>query len=209
MSDVAAGTGLGTLLAEVDPQWLEGLDPALMAAGRQSRLGRAVLLRCLAAPTGALLAPSPEPALDRTAMAWPRARLDPFLRNLGILAFAPAIRAEIGREPVRRLKEALGKRYLLALDRQMWDGQVPPVLQARLQQRLSDAVAAPDPRAALLGLCARQGRAELRHWAATHDAALAEWTQLLHATDPEPRAHLPAGAVARLHAHHAAAGTDR
>ena len=208
MSEVAAGPGLGTLLAEVDPQWLDGVDPALAAAGRQSRLGRAVLLRCLAAPTGALLAPSPEPVLDRTARTWPRTRLEPFLRNLGVLSFAPAIRAEIGREPVRRLKETLGKRYLLALDRQMWDGQVPPALQARLQQRLAEAVAAPEPGPALLALFARQGRAELRHWAGTHDAALAEWTQLLHAADPEPRAHLPAGAVARLHAHHAASGGE-
>ena len=202
---MARGTGLGVLLAEIDPQWLDGIEPALLAAGRESHLGRQVMLRCLAqAPVTALFAPSPEPTLDRIAATWPRERLDSLLRNLGVLAFAPAIRAEIGREPVRRLKQALGKRYLLALDRQMWDGQVPPALLARLQARLSESLASPDP-AMLRAMFSRHGRAELRHWGATHEAALAEWVLLLHPADPEVRAHLPAGAVARLHAHHAVA----
>lgn len=199
------GQGLGTLLREIDPHWLQGIDPALLAAGRETRLGRQVLLRCLAqAPARALFAPAPEPVLDRIAVAWPRERLDSFLLNLGVLAFAPAIRAEIGREPVRRLKAALDKRYLLALDRQMWDGQVPPGLLARLQERLGAAVSDPDAPAMLRALFARHGRAELRQWGATHEPALADWTLLLYPADPGTRGHLPAGAVARLHAHHAA-----
>lgn len=198
--------GLRTLLTELDPHWLDGVDPALLAGGRESRLGRQVLLRCLAhAPVTALLAPAPVPVLDRVAAAWPRDRLEALQRNLGILAFAPAIRAEIGREPVRRLKEALGKRYLLALDRQMWDGQVPGALLARMQSRLAEAVASHNPTAVLLAMVSRQGRAELRQWAATHEPALADWVLLLHPADSTVRAHLPAGAVARLHAHHAAA----
>ena len=44
-------------------------------------------------------------------------------RDLGALAFAPAIRAEVRREPVRQLKRALGNSYLLALDKQVWDGR--------------------------------------------------------------------------------------
>lgn len=207
MSEVGGGPGQGlrTLLAEIDPHWLAGIDPALLTAGRESRLGRQVMLRCLEqAPASALFAPAPEPAVDRIAAAWPRERLDAFLRNLGVLAFAPAIRAEIGREPVRRLKETLGKRYLLALDRQVWDGQVPPTLLARLQARLAEALAGPDPAAVLPAMFARQGRAELRHWAATHEPPLADWVLLLYSGDPGARAHLPAGAVARLHAHHTA-----
>lgn len=206
---MAGEQALRTLLTELDPHWLDGVDQALLPAGRESRLGRQVILRCLArAPVTALFAPSPEPALERMAATWPRIRLDAFQRNLGILAFAPAIRAEIGREPVRRLKEALGKRYLLALDRQVWDGQVPPALLARLQARLAEALAGPDPAAGLLAMLARQGRAELRHWGATHEPALADWALLLNPADPALRAHLPAGAVARLHAHHAAPQAD-
>lgn len=201
-----SGPGLGTLLKEIDPHWLPDIDPGLLASGRETRLGRQVLLRCLAiAPIKALFAPSPEPVLDRVATAWPRDRLDSFLLNLGVLAFAPAIRAEIGREPVRRLKAALDKRYLLALDRQMWDGQVPPALLARLQERLGAAVSDPDPSAMLRALFARHGRAELRQWGAIHEPALADWVLLLYPADPGTRGHLPAGAVARLHAHHAAA----
>lgn len=199
------GEGLRTLLTELDPQWLDGIDPELLPAARESRLGRLVLLRCLSrAPVSALLAPAPEPALDRVAVAWPRDRLDALERNLGILAFAPAIRAEIGREPVRRLKDALGKKYLLALDRQMWDGQVPPALLVRMQARLAEAVGGPEPTAVLLAMFSRQGRAELRQWAGIHEPALADWVLLLHPSDPTTRAHLPAGAVARLYAHHAA-----
>ena len=204
-----AGQGLGSLLTEIDPHWLQGIDPALLAAGRESRLGRQVLLRCLAqAPVSALFAPAPEPVLDRVAAAWPRQRLDSFLLNLGVLAFAPAIRAEIGREPVRRLKAALGKRYLLALDRQMWDGQVPAALLARLQLGLAGALSDPDPLARLQAMFAGHGRAELRQWGAVHEPALADWALLLYPADPAARGHLPAGAVARLHAHHAVATSD-
>src|SRR5690606_3355084 len=81
-SDVTGEQGLRTLLTELDPHWLDGVDPALLAGGRESRLGRQVLLRCLAhAPVTALLAPAPVPVLDRVAAAWPRDRLEALQRN--------------------------------------------------------------------------------------------------------------------------------
>lgn len=197
--------GLRTLLSEIDPAWLGGIDPRLLASARESRLGQRMLGRGLAAKEAApLLAPSPKPEVARLAQQWPRVRLEPLVRNLGVLAFAPAIRAEIGREAVRRLKQTLENRYLLALDRKIWDGKVEPVVGARLSARLSEALQQTEPSAALLGMFARQGRRELRAWAGTRDAALASWVMLLYPPDDEGRPHLPAHAVDNLYSHHAA-----
>lgn len=197
---------LRTLLAEVDPSWLDGLDPALFSRARESRLGRRMLARWLADGAGAaLLAPAPQPALERVAKRWPRSKLESLLRNLGVLAFAPVIRAEVGREPVRRLKHALDKRYLLALDRKVWDGEVGHDTRTYLEASLASALDHPEPTPALLAMFARHGRAELRAWATPRDPLLAEWVALLHPRDPDPRAHLPVAAVQQLYSIHAGA----
>src|SRR5690554_5982680 len=121
---------LQALLAEVDPSWYaragEPLDPRLLARARRSRLGRRLLARTLldAGAAGALLAPRPGAPTPTTLTRWPRAKLARLVRDLGVLAYAPVIRAEVRREPVRRLKRALGGSYLLPLDPTVWDAKV-------------------------------------------------------------------------------------
>ncbi|KLJ00562.1 hypothetical protein [Luteimonas sp. FCS-9] len=197
---------LRALLAEVHPAWHgvddDALDPALLRRACDSVLGRRLLASALAAgPAPDLLAPSPEGPAALVAR-WSRTRLEALHRDLGVLAFAPAIRAEIGREPVRRLKAALGSSYLLALDRSVWDAKVEPDLQAHLAETLRTALAPDDPASTLLRTFARQGRAELQAWAGRRDPALAQWARLLEAPEALPAAHLPEKPVLVVHTHH-------
>ncbi|MEO6170886.1 MAG: hypothetical protein ABIO84_08125 [Lysobacter sp.] len=198
-------TPLRAVLADTDGSWLADFDAALLAPARDSVLGRRLLARTLGAGGAAtLLAPAPKPVLTRVLTQWPREKLQSLALNLGVLAFAPVIRAEVARETVRRLKHALDKRYLLALDRQVWDGEVPRELQQRLHRAMHTAMEEAEGAAALLALLGRQGRAELRRWANPRDPALIEWLALLHPrTDDTPVPHLPPAAVQRLYAIHA------
>ena len=60
-----------------------------------------MLVRTLPATlTTTLLAPRPDGALAAAVVRWPRARLATLLRDVGALAYAPVIRAEVRREPV-------------------------------------------------------------------------------------------------------------
>lgn len=201
---------LPTVLAGVDPTWwAEGQaspDPALVSRARVSALGERVLASWLAAgPGAALLGPTPEREVGTVAVRWPREKLAPFVRDLGILAMAPAIRAEIGRDAVRRLKQSLGNSYLLALDRTVWDGKVAPgslpAMAAALRTALPADGQGPET---LYVLFDRQGRSELRAWGARHDRALGEWIALLYPREPDLPALLPAGQVQLLHEHHLA-----
>ncbi|MCD9029460.1 hypothetical protein LDO26_14795 [Luteimonas sp. BDR2-5] len=206
---------LQALLAEVDPAWYasgagaadadaEALPPALLQRALGSRLGRRLLAGGLAAgPAAHLLAPAPGDGFAGLIARWPRARLTALHRDLGALAYAPAIRAEIGRDAVRRLKLALGNSYLLALDRTVWDGKVEAATQARLADALREVMASGDDIApALFPLLEQQGRAELQAWAARRDTALGDWARLLHPPAGLPPAHLPEKPVLVLHTHH-------
>lgn len=203
---------LRALLAEVDPGWFDDagatLDPGLAAHARDSALGRRMLAGWLAAgPAAALLAPDPVRMPGSIRERWPRARLDALCRDLGILAHAPPIRAETRRDPVRRLKAALGNSYLLALDRSVWEGGLPPdrrqAVDAAFAEALTATVAGDDP-APLFVIFDRQGRAELRAWGLRRDPALADWCALLHPPADDLPAHLPEKPVLRVHAHHEA-----
>ncbi len=203
---------LRALLAEVDAGWLDDagtpLDPALVARARDSALGRRLLAAWLAeGPALALLAPDPSRDPDAVRGRWRRTRVDALCRDLGILAHAPPIRAEVRREPVRRLKATLGNSYLLALDQSVWDGRLPPdrleQATAGFRTALDAAIAANDP-APLHDVFDRQGRAELQAWARRRDPALADWCRLLHppgAAD-EALARLPEKPVLRVYTHH-------
>lgn len=203
---------LRALLAEVDPSWLDeaghGLDPALAARARDSALGRRLLAAWLAdGPASALLGPDPAREPDGVRLRWRRSRVDALCRDLGILAHAPPIRSEVRREPVRRLKAALGSSYLLALDQSVWDGRLPPdrlhETGTGFRAALDAAMAADDP-APLHALFDRQGRAELQSWARRRDPALSDWCRLLYppgAAD-ETRACLPEKPVLRVYTHH-------
>lgn len=203
---------LQAVLAEIEPGWYVDagappLDASLVARARGSALGERLLARWLVTEqAGALLAPTPQRDVGMTAVRWPRKRLEPLLRDLGVLAMAPAIRAEVGRESVRRLKQALGSSYLLALDRTVWDGRVEDparvvALTGALRAALADDA---HHHAALYALLEHQGRSELRNWGQEHDAALGEWVALLHAREPLAVTVLPAKQVQLLHEHHLA-----
>lgn len=201
---------LQALLADVDQDWHAApggeaiADAVLLARAQASVLGRRLLARQLAAgPGAALLAPGPGRDVGTVARRWPRATLSALARDLGVLAFAPAIRAEIRREPVRRMKAALGGSYLLALDQGVWDGRAPAEVQLALQARLSQALLpATAPGEALLAMFDAQGRAELGSWARQRDPALADWVALLHPRQAPVHAHLPEKPVLRLVTHH-------
>lgn len=165
-----------------------------------------MLARWLASSeAAALLAPTPEREIASVVVRWPRDRLARLSRDLGVLAYAPAIRAEVGRDAVRRLKQALGNSYLLALDRTVWDGRIPAEQIQRMVLDLSTALTAdPGGYDVLHGLLEHQGRSELRAWAHAQDAALGEWAKLLHARETDQAIVLPAKQVQLLHEHHLA-----
>ena len=177
---------LPTVLAEIDPGWYavateDVVDPGLIARARASALGERLLGRWLASgPGAALLAPTPQREVGGVTARWPRVRLGPFLRDVGVLAMAPVIRAEVGRDAVRRLKQALGNSYLLALDRTVWDGRVPVDAVTAMGERLKAALSGDAAGHALLyALFDRQGRSELCAWAQDNDRALGDWVTLL------------------------------
>lgn len=201
---------LRALLAEVDPGWLEDagtpLDEDLARRARDSALGRRLLAGWLAGgPAASLLAPDPVRGPDATRARWTRPRLQALCRDIGILAHAPPIRAEVRREPVRRLKAALGNSYLLALDRGVWEGRVSPeqlqALSGDFGGALDAALSTDDP-TPLFELFDRQGRAELKAWARQRDPALADWCSLLHPPAADAATWLPEKPVLRVYTHH-------
>ena len=203
---------LQALLAEVDPGWFvhegEPLDARLLAAARRSKLGMRLLARTLleAGAADDLLAPRPGAPTPTAVLRWPRAKLGRLVRDLGVLAYAPLIRAEVRREPVRRLKKAIGGSYLLALDPTIWDARVDREVQHRLQREWNALFARlgeqPGDDSALFVLLERQGRGELRRWAAQRDRPLGEWAALLHPPEEPAPGHLPEKPILLLATHH-------
>ena len=198
---------LEALLAQVDPRWHgageDSADAALLQQAQTSRIGRRLLAGVLAEGPGRhLLAPSPDGFAGLVAR-WNRARLDALHRDLGVLAYAPAIRAEVGRDVVKRLKAALAGSYLLALDRSIWDAKVDAARQSTLSASLTTALRTGDAFGARFDeALALQGRAELQAWARQREPALADWAQLLHAPGELPVAHLPEKPLLVVLTHH-------
>lgn len=199
-----------TLLVQADPTWFDEpgqppLPEGLREHAATSRLGRRLLARTLAAHAPHVFAPLEPNGLAAAAAPWSRAGIATLATDLGGLAYAPAIRAEIGRDPVRRLKRVLGEGYLLALEPTVWDGVIDGVTDVRLGKALGQVLAHDDPGdIALRALFDAQGHLELQAWARAHAPALAELAALLQPRDARTAgaAHLPAAAVARVHAYH-------
>jgi hypothetical protein len=207
--------GLQSVFAEIHPDWYRRIEvegaagtvagDLLLQQARHSALGRRMLARWLMAEVdGDLFAPRPDGSIGNTVVRWPRARLASLLRDLGALAFAPAIRAEVRREPVRQLKRALENSYLLALDKQVWDGKVEPAVTRRLQVELTQVLVPEAGDDGVHALLDRHGRGELHAWATQRDPALAEWMVLQYPPEDRVEAHLPEKQVVFLHDHHLA-----
>jgi len=196
--------GLQSVLVEVHSGWYGEVDPVLLSRAQTRRIGQRLLTRWLAADAAAhLFAPTPR-GIAKVALDWPRARLEALTRNLGALAFAPAIRAEVRREPVRRLRHVLGSSYLLALDKSVWDGRVDAGVGKRLKAELDAALdSGPGHNETLLAMFDYQGRNEVHAASRTSDPSLGEWLALLHPREPAGQAHLPAKPVTMLFTHHA------
>lgn len=201
---------LQALLSEVDSGWYAaGAEvpppPELLDRARRSALGRRMLAGWLAADAApALFAPRAVDAGgagDAVAARWTRSRLVALVRDAGVLAYAPAIRAEVSREAVKRLRNVLGNSYLLALDRGVWDGGIEPERLPALVASLHEALAASDE-VALHWLFERQGRSEMRHWAMRRDPVLADWIALLHPRETLVDPHLPEKPLLRVYTHH-------
>ena len=205
MEGLGTDSAAGRILAEAHDGWLAaGLGLELPAAipllrhARTSAIGRRLLLRSLPAPS--LLAPQPQGGFGACALQWPRMRMRPRVRRLGILAFAPAIRSEISRDRVHRLRSTLGTEYALAMDRGVWSGDVDPAVSRRLREELDRVLSAPQTFASATEAQEplpfdRQGLSELAAWASTREPALAEWARLLYPPGPCPTPHLPTGVV--------------
>lgn len=198
---------LQAVLAGVDPSWYatpgDTAEPALLHDAGQRPVGRRILVRWLSANAGSLLAPNSAGEVGVAAARWPSQRLSPLLRDVGILAYAPAIRGEVRREPLRRLKSAIGNGYLLALDQTVWDGKVDPPLSMSMTAVLGDALLiGPGRDEHLHALFDAQGRAELRMWADKRDPALAAWVALTRPLETPASAHLPEKAMLRVFTHH-------
>lgn len=198
---------LQVVLGQVDAGWFDDIDPTLVTQAVGTPLGRRLLARPLLRDDASdLLAPSPD-GIGSIARRWPRVRLDALVRDLGALSFAPAIRSEVRREPVRRLRHALGNSYLLALDQRIWDGKVDAPVTARLLAVLDSALDADvQHNRALLAMFDAQGRDEL--WSscqmgAASDRALGQWLTLGNPPAVRGLAHLPQRAVTMLATHHA------
>lgn len=206
---------LQALLEGIDAEWYrytgagtggtaDDIDPTLLQRAHESDLGQRLLARWLVTgPAPHLFAPRADGGTSKLATLWPREQLAALIRDLGVLAFAPAIRAEVGREPVRILKRALGNSYLLALDKAVWDGHVDKAVATRLRSQLHAtlALSAQDDDA-LYALLDAQGRGELRAWAAARDPAFADWVMLQWPREDAAPAHLPEKQVIFLTGHH-------
>ena len=176
-----------------------GQNREALASGMNHTLGRLNCCRAL----------KPEALQHTLDGSWPRMRLAPFLRDVGVLAMAPVIRAEVGRDAVRRLKQALGNSYLLALDRTVWDGRVPVDAVTAMGERLKAALSGDAAGHALLyALFDRQGRSELCAWAQDNDRALGDWVTLLHPRESHLAVVLPSAQVQMLHDHHLKRGSS-
>ena len=104
---------LQAALNEIEPSWYasgngDEIAGELIARARGSRLGRRMLAHWLASgPAPALFSPHPAHPLGAIATRWPRDLLTALTRDVGVLAYSPAVRAEVGRHAVKRLKQML------------------------------------------------------------------------------------------------------
>ena len=103
------------------PAWFHPMDEQIVGRARQSRYGRRLLARCLAgrpAPVlfGSYPASVPQALANQQWMLSPATVLEDLALDLGVAAFAPAIRQRVARTDVLRLRRTLGpRRYADAL----------------------------------------------------------------------------------------------
>ncbi len=201
---------------------LDGLHPArwpavagpLLERSRTSALGRRHLARTMLREQPHVFEPDHERwdswAADEPWLAWPQADLDAFTRELGAIAYGPAVRVTVERGEVLFLREALGlDDWRRAHSADPWRGPAPEAVRhmgrAVIQRCERDAQA-------LREAVYERGKIEFLGHAGRRDARLAERLALAYATAPAlpcaKESWLPAATVPALLAERARPSAD-
>jgi hypothetical protein len=189
------------LLDSLHPARCPALPAPLLERARASALGRRHIVRAALHAAPAVFAPDQgrwrtwedqEPWLR-----WTCAELEAFTRELGALAFGPALRIAVERSEVLFLREALGLEvWRRAQSADIWGGPAPEAVRhmgrAVMQRCGRDA-------AALRAAVFERGEIEFLAHAGRRDPRLAERLALAYATAPVlpciKECWLPAAAV--------------
>ena len=169
-----------------------------------SALGRRHLARAMLRAEPKVFEPAHERwaawAADEPWLAWPQPELDAFTRELGAIAFGPAVRVTVERGEVLFLREALGlDGWRRAQSADPWNGPAPEAVRhmgrAVIQRCERDVQALRDA-------VFERGKIEFLGHAGRRDARLADRLALAYATAPAlpcaKESWLPASTVPSL-----------
>lgn len=192
------------LLDGLHPERCVGVPVDLLEHARRSALGRRHLARAALRTAPAVFAPDHErwQAWFDTEdwLHWPYTTLETFTRELGAVAFGPALRVAVERSEVLFLREAFGlEAWRRAQSADPWCGAAPEAVRhmgrAVMQRCDRDAQALRDA-------VFERGKIEFLGHAGRSDAGLAERLALAYASAPAlpciKECWLPAGTVASL-----------
>ncbi|MFC4763265.1 hypothetical protein [Dyella koreensis] len=181
-----------------------GVPADLLEHARCSALGRRHLARAALRAAPAVFAPDHERwqawSEAEDWLHWPHATLETFTRELGAIAFGPALRVAVERSEVLFLREAFGlDAWRRAQAADPWRGAAPEAVRhmgrAVMQRCERDAQALRDA-------VFERGKIEFLGHAGRNDARLAERLALAYASAPAlpciKECWLPAGTVAGL-----------
>lgn len=191
-----------------------GMPGTLLERSRASALGRRHLARAMLRAQPQVFDPEHGRwegwIADEPWLAWRQPDIDAFTRELGAIAFGPAVRVTVERGEVLFLREALGlEAWRRAQSADPWGGPAPEAVRhmgrAAIQRSARDAQALRDA-------VYERGKIEFLGHAGRRDAKLAERLALAYATAPAlpcaKESWLPAAAVPALLAERIRPQTD-
>lgn len=186
------------------PSRWPGVPATLLERSRHSGLGRRHLARAMLREQPRVFGPDSGRWDDWVAqepwLAWPQPEIDTFTRELGAIAFGPAVRVTVERGEVLFLREALGlDAWRRAQAADPWGGPAPEAVRhmgrAAIQRCGRDAQSLRDA-------VYERGKIEFLGHAGRRDVRLAERLALAYATAPTlpcaKESWLPATAVPAL-----------
>lgn len=186
------------------PSRWPGMRDVLIERSRVSALGRRHLARAMLRAQPRVFEPEQarweDWAAEEPWLAWAQPDIDAFTRELGAIAFGPAVRVTVERGEVLFLREALGlEAWRRAQSADPWGGPAPEAVRhmgrAAIQRCERDAQALRDA-------VYERGKIEFLGHAGRRDARLAERLALAYANAPAlpcaKESWLPAAAVPAL-----------